>query len=227
MDSLLLGSFSIYRDFWNRTFKDPDVISVDKTGRATPATLRSASTSFIAGGLAGWTVSFIATPIEHVKARLQVQDGKNMYSGPVDCFRKIYQDHGLRGVYRGLSATFIFRSFFACFWGTYDVLNRTMQASTTLSVPLINFVAAGVAAQVYWVTGYPTDVIKQRIMTEPLDGARRLVKWKDVARSIYAESGWRGFWRGFLPCFLRAFPANAMSIVTFEAVMRHTGYSKL
>ena len=107
-----------------------------------------------------------------------------------------------------------------------------MQSSTNLSVPLINFIAAGIAAQLYWLTGYPTDVIKQRIMTGPLGGeindkAKRLARWKGVARSIYTESGWRGFWRGFLPCFLRAFPANAMSIVTFEAVMRTTTYAKV
>lgn len=227
MDSLLLGSFSIYRDFLNRISQHPEALPVLETGRAAPANLSSASVSFIAGGLAGWTVSFIAAPIEHVKARLQVQYGRSKYAGPTDCFRKIYQDHGISGLYRGLSATIIFRSFFAFFWGSYDVMNRTMQASTSLSVPLINFMAAGVAAQLYWLTGYPTDVIKQRIMTEPLggvtnDGVRRLVRWKDAARSIYTESGWRGFWRGFLPCFLRAFPANAMSIVTFEAVMRST-----
>jgi solute carrier family 25 carnitine/acylcarnitine transporter 20/29 len=232
MDSLLLGSFSIYRDFLNRIVQHPGAIAVKDIGRAAPASLGSASVSFIAGGLAGWTVSFIAAPTEHIKARLQVQDGKSKYSSPTDCFRKIYQSHGIPGLYRGLSATIIFRSFFAFFWGSYDILNRTMQSSTSLSVPLINFIAAGIAAQLYWLTGYPTDVIKQRIMTGPLGGvtndkARRLARWKGVARSIYAESGWRGFWRGFLPCFLRAFPANAMSIVTFEAVMRTTTYAKV
>jgi hypothetical protein len=34
------------------------------------------------------------------------------------------------------------------------------------------------------------------------------------------ENGWRGYWRGFVPCFLRAFPANAMALVAFEGVMR-------
>lgn len=113
MDSLLLGSFSIYRDFLNRISQHPEALPVLETGRAAPANLSSASVSFIAGGLAGWTVSFIAAPIEHVKARLQVQYGRSKYAGPTDCFREIYQDHGISGLYRGLSATIIFRSFFA------------------------------------------------------------------------------------------------------------------
>jgi solute carrier family 25 carnitine/acylcarnitine transporter 20/29 len=43
--------------------------------------------------MAGTTVSFIAAPVEHIKARLQVQyaadKSKRMYSGPIDCLRKM------------------------------------------------------------------------------------------------------------------------------------------
>jgi hypothetical protein len=43
--------------------------------------------------MAGTTVSFVAAPVEHVKARLQVQyaadKSKRMYSGPIDCLRKM------------------------------------------------------------------------------------------------------------------------------------------
>lgn len=46
-----------------------------------------------AGVLAGATVSFIAAPVEHVKARLQVQyqadKSKRLYSGPLDCTKKL------------------------------------------------------------------------------------------------------------------------------------------
>lgn len=220
MDSLLLGSFSVYRSFLADSVRIPRIWTHDSFAGAAPS---SVATHFMAGALAGWTVSFIAAPIEHIKARLQVQYGtrraERVYSGPLDCCQKIYRHYGISGIYRGLFATLVFRSFFAVFWASYDVLNRGMQASTSLSLPLVNFVAAGLAAQAYYLTGYPTDIIKQRVMTEPLSRGRGS-RWRDVAKAIYRESGWRGYWRGFLPCFLRAFPANAMSIMTFEAVMR-------
>lgn len=62
-------------------------------------------------------------------------------------------------------------------------------------------------------------------MTDPLskglgDGERQFAKWKDAARSIWVRDGVKGYWRGFVPCFLRAFPANAMALMTFEGVMR-------
>jgi solute carrier family 25 (mitochondrial carnitine/acylcarnitine transporter), member 20/29 len=100
-----------------------------------------------------------------------------------------------------------------------------MKQHTQLSTPAINFWAGGLSAQIFWLTSYPSDVVKQRIMTDPLggalgDGERRFRRWKDAAAAVGRESGWKGYWRGFLPCFLRAFPANAMALVAFEGVMR-------
>ncbi|KAL9604009.1 MAG: hypothetical protein Q9219_000771 [cf. Caloplaca sp. 3 TL-2023] len=183
----------------------------------------------IAGIMAGSTVSFIAAPVEHIKARLQVQyavdKSKRFYSGPVDCCTKILRAHGFRGLYHGLTATLLFRSFFFFWWASYDILTQTLSSRTSLSAPSINFWAGGLSAQVFWITSYPSDVVKQRIMTDPLggklgDGNRRFFKWRDAAREIWLKDGMRGFWRGFLPCFMRAFPANAVALVAFESVMR-------
>lgn len=47
----------------------------------------------LAGLAGGLTVSFVATPVEQIKARLQVQydtaAGVKTYSGPIDCIRKV------------------------------------------------------------------------------------------------------------------------------------------
>jgi solute carrier family 25 carnitine/acylcarnitine transporter 20/29 len=139
--------------------------------------------------------------------------------------KKIYKFHGIPGLYHGLSATLLFRSFFFFWWGSYDIFTRLLSDRTQLSTPGVNFWAGGLSAQVFWMFSYPSDVVKQRIMTDPLgkglnDGERRFPNWKTAARAVYAENGWKGYWRGFVPCFLRAFPANAVALVAFEGVMR-------
>lgn len=185
----------------------------------------------IAGLLAGFSVSFFAAPIEHIKSRLQVQYSKSQrfYTGPIDCIMKIYTHHGLRGIYHGLIATLIFRSSFFFWWSSYDILTTQFQKHTSLSISMVNFYAGGLSAQIFWCFSYPSDVVKQRIMTDPLGGTLKDGKprwlgwgsgWWNAARGVLAESGYKGYWRGFLPCFLRAFPANAMAMATFEAVMR-------
>lgn len=236
MDSIMLGSLTLYRRILHQTLFNPnresaspfsilrrDLPPPDKTHRL--PTIGHA----IAGVMAGSTVSFVAAPVEHIKARLQIQYSSNkadrLYKGPIDCAMKIYKFHGIPGIYHGLSSTLVFRSFFFFWWGSYDIFTRLLSEKTKLSTPAINFWAGGLSAQVFWLTSYPSDVVKQRIMTDPLagglnDGVRRFPNWRTAAKAVYVENGWRGYWRGFLPCFLRAFPANAMALVAFEGVMR-------
>ena len=228
MDSLMLGSLTWYRRLLNENvFRPLRARSNHQANRwddneddAKLPVLGHA----IAGTMAGWTVSFLAAPIEHVKARLQVQYQANKadrpYSGPIDCSRKILAQHGVRGLYHGLFATLVFRTFFFFWWGSYDVFTTVFQRNTNLSTPAINFWAGGLSAQVFWLTTYPSDVVKQRIMTDSLGPDRKFPRWRDAAVAVYRESGYRGYWRGFVPCFLRAFPANAMALVAFEGVMR-------
>ncbi|KAF2005538.1 mitochondrial carnitine/acylcarnitine carrier protein [Amniculicola lignicola CBS 123094] len=217
MDSLMLGSLTVYRRLLNDNLFNP------RRDLSKPAQLPVLGHA-MAGILAGWTVSFIAGPVEHIKARLQVQyqadKSKRLYSGPIDCLKKTFRNHGLRGVWHGLSATLLFRTFFCFWWGTYDIFTRTFRTHTSLSDPAINFWAGGLSAQIFWLTSYPSDVVKQRIMTDPLGPERRFLRWRDAAKAVYRENGWRGYWRGFVPCFLRAFPANACALVAFEGVMR-------
>ncbi|TGO60407.1 hypothetical protein BOTNAR_0146g00200 [Botryotinia narcissicola] len=237
MDSIMLGSLTFYRKLLHQTLFSPSRMAATPSSLArpgdslTPSQIHKLPTigHALAGVMAGATVSFIAAPVEHLKARLQIQysskKSERLYSGPIDCARKIYRYHGIPGLYHGLSATLFFRSFFFFWWGSYDVFTRLLSEKTQLSTPAINFWAGGLSAQVFWMTSYPSDVVKQRIMTDPLagglgDGVRRFPNWKSAAREVYRESGWKGYWRGFLPCFLRAFPANAVALVAFEGVMR-------
>ncbi|EGC41630.1 mitochondrial carrier protein [Histoplasma capsulatum var. duboisii H88] len=222
MDSVMLGSLTLYRRFlFEHVFSNKQLRRLIPFASDKIPDRLSSFGHGIAGIMAGSTVSFIAAPVEHVKARLQIH-------GPIDCMKKILHVHGIAGIYRGLGATLIFRSFFFFWWGTYDIFSRLMKQNTRLSTPAINFWAGGLSAQVFWLTSYPSDVVKQRIMTDPLggklgDGERRFLRWGDAAMAVVKESGWRGYWRGFLPCFLRAFPANAMALVAFEGVMRYMG----
>ncbi|CAK7198742.1 hypothetical protein SEUCBS139899_001406 [Sporothrix eucalyptigena] len=228
MDSVMLGSLTMYKKLLGKHVFGLDA-SATTAGAAAGGPALPSYGHGIAGIFSGFTVSFVAAPFEHLKARLQVQYAANkadrLYHGPLDCAGKIYRSHGIRGIYHGLGATMVFRSFFFFWWGSYDVFSRLLNKHTSLPPALVNFWAGGLSAQVFWIVAYPSDVVKQRIMTDPLggalnDGTPRFPRWRDAAKAVYQESGYKGYWRGFLPSFLRAFPANAMALVAFEAVMR-------
>jgi len=87
----MLGSLHTYRR-WLKTLSGQETLSLLNHG--------------LAGAGAGFTVSFVAAPIEHVKvlhfhtinliqARLQVQysSADRIYSGPIDAYKKIVLPH--------------------------------------------------------------------------------------------------------------------------------------
>lgn len=91
----MLGSLTLYRRLLlENVFSKPHIRPYlpFKRYQPDPSILPSFGHG-LAGIMAGTTVSFIAAPVEHIKARLQVQyaadKSKRMYSGPIDCLSKM------------------------------------------------------------------------------------------------------------------------------------------
>jgi solute carrier family 25 (mitochondrial carnitine/acylcarnitine transporter), member 20/29 len=115
----------------------------------------------------------------------------------------------------------MFRTVFFVWWSTYELYTRLFQKYSSLSLPSINFWAGGLSAQTFWLASFPFDVVKQRMMTDSLDRDKRKYKnWLDAWTSIWRQEGVKGYYRGFVPCILRAFPANAAALFMFERTMR-------
>ncbi|KAJ3149440.1 hypothetical protein HDU89_003804 [Geranomyces variabilis] len=207
MDSVQMGSLNNFR-LW---IADPD-----------PLTTLTTRHHALAGLGAGIVVSFVACPVEVLKARLQVQyDAETkLYKGPVDCVRQLVRNNGIRGLYKGLSACLLFRSFFWVLWGSYDLYTTAFANSKLMPAVTVPFFAGGCAATTFWAISFPADVMKQRMMTQPDSYPRKYPSLASCISQTWRGEGWRGFYRGFMPCFLRSFPTNGAAIFVFEGAMR-------
>ncbi|WVO15542.1 hypothetical protein L204_103202 [Cryptococcus depauperatus] len=199
----------------------------------------------IAGLFAGWTNSTVAHPTEIIKCKLQLQLVQPahmpiLYSGPLDVIKQTVREQGVfSGMWRCWGASLCFRSFHGALFGSFEALNRVFKSwdSTSWEIPteLANFIAGGLASNVYWLSALPTDNVKNRIMADDIKNP----KYKgvfDAYRQIWMESydpskdigwnasaRWKTFYRGFVPVVLRAFPTNAAALMVWEAVMRYSG----
>lgn len=242
-DSVLLGSLHNYRRMFARFTG-----SNTEDGARLPIRYHA-----LAGLMAGWTNSFVTTPVELIKAKLQMQTqrvsihipgqahttvGAREYSGPVDCARQVVAKHGLRGMWHALPATLLFRSSFAAMFGSYEYF-QTMFASWKgstweLSPGTITFLSGGLAAEVFWLTAFPADVIKNRMMADSLKSPRYptmksafLSVWRSPGPDASVFRRIRVYYTGFLPCLLRAFPTNAAALFAFETAMRFMDAEKI
>ncbi|KAJ2766966.1 hypothetical protein IWQ56_003512 [Coemansia nantahalensis] len=210
MDAVQLGSLSNYRLLLQRH---------DKARRLTH--LEHA----LAGLGAGWTVALVASPVEITKMRLQMQyvsGADRQYRGPLDVARHLTRAYGPLGLWHGLHATMAQRSFFFFLWGSYDVYSewlRSLRLPDSRRIPehLVNFLAGGMAANTFWTLCYPVDVVKNRYMNQPDPSPISFVR---MFAHVRRTEGLRGFFRGFVPSFIRSFPTNASAILVWESTMR-------
>jgi solute carrier family 25 carnitine/acylcarnitine transporter 20/29 len=180
---------------------------------------------YVSGSVAGVANSILASPIEHIRSRLQTQISGSL--GPADMIKKIYQKTGFVGIMKGFVPTAIREGhgmgmYFLTF--EYMVQRDTMKNKIQRKeVPGLRLCLYGAASgYAMWLSVYPVDFIKSRIQTDNLESPKYR-GMKDVVKSVYKEQGIKGFFKGFTPTILRAAPANAATFYAFELTMRTLG----
>jgi len=186
---------------------------------------------FACGTIVGFTVAFVESPVDFFKSQLQTQYGSGgnvKYTGFLDCASKIWKNHGLRGIYQGLSATLL-RDIpaNAAYFGFYEISRRAMvkQGQSPSDLPAWKvLIAGGIGGMMYWATTYPFDVVKSTMQTDSTILSERKYKGLlDTFSKIYKTEGYGGFFKGVAPCMLRSFPANAVCFLLYEWCRKYTG----
>ena len=185
----------------------------------------------VTGAIAGCVQSFICSPIEMVKTRLQMQGvgqqrklfalSTHLYKGPIDCLKKSYAKRGLQqGVMRGLSMTLArdIPSFAAYFPAWQFFVSNFSPTGKEADMPMyMSLIGGGFTGIAAWTVSYPFDVVKSRYQAAR-DHVYKGV-WDCAMKSLRSE-GWRVFTRGFVPCTLRAVPTNAFTYPVYAFLKR-------
>lgn len=172
---------------------------------------------YLAGAFAGLTNSVLSGPIEHVRIRLQTQPhgADRLYSGPLDCIKKLSAHEGvLRGLYRGQAVT-LWREAqaYGVWFLTFEYLmaqdmKRNNVKRSDISSPKIAFYG-GLAGEALWIASYPFDVVKSKMQSDGFGPDQRYKSMRDCFAQTYRAEGMRGFWKGIGPTLARAMPVSA------------------
>jgi solute carrier family 25 carnitine/acylcarnitine transporter 20/29 len=82
--------------------------------------------------------------------------------------------------------------------------------------------AGGVAGAAFWLSVYPTDVIKSVIQVDNYHNPK-YAGTMDAFQKVYAAEGVKGLFRGFSPAMARSIPANAACFLAYELVRESLG----
>lgn len=169
----------------------------------------SMQSHFLAGSAAGLAQSFVCSPMELIKTRLQLQsqNTKNkQFTGALHCLGHIFKTEGVRGVYRGIGITCLrdlpgFSSYFV----SYEMLIRVNPNPGNFYL----FMAGGIAGVISWILTVPMDVIKSRLQADGMGDKHRYTGIRDCLTQSYKEEGLAFLTRGMCSTLLRAFFINA------------------
>ncbi|CAF1533882.1 unnamed protein product, partial [Didymodactylos carnosus] len=189
---------------------------VDAMERETPLVhVTSAAT-------AGIAMSTCTNPLWFIKTRLQL-DSRDLRT--TDIIREVYRQNGLRGFYKGISASYVGVSETIVHFVIYEQLKAQIQLMQTNLAHspddpgIFNFVsylgAAACSKSCASTLCYPHEVLRTRLREEG-------TKYKTLVqtfKTILSEESYRGLYRGLLTHLIRQIPNTAIMMATYEIVV--------
>ncbi len=172
-------------------------------------------TVFAAGAVAGAIQSLITAPVENIKIKCQVNDGK--VSPTRELVRLVRTQGAASGLMRGLWVTSLrdvpsFGVYFVAYDAVRELLNPGCR-ETNSDGASAHLLAGGLAGSAAWLSIYPIDVAKTRIQSSPAAKADSLL---DTLQAIRKE---KKMTAGLTSCILRAFALNAVVFSVYEATL--------
>merc|ERR1711953_436620 len=167
----------------------------------------------LSGGVAGGCQVLFTNPLEIVKIRMQLDRTATLAATA--------KEVGFRGLYQGASACLLRDiPFSAIYFPAYAHLKQAFADDTGYNSPMSLLVAGAIAGMPAASLVTPADVIKTRLQVVAREGQTSYNGLMDATRKIYAEEGFRAFWKGAIARMCRSSPQFGVTLVTYELLQR-------
>ncbi|KAF8329380.1 mitochondrial carrier [Cantharellus anzutake] len=195
----------------------------------------------IAAATAGIATSTATNPIWVVKTRLQLENqhaesststSTSRFAKSLEYTKNIIRNEGFRGLYRGLSASYLGVTEGTIQWVLYERLKKLSggdgaqksngEKSSLFQQWLGMMGSAGTAKMAASLITYPHEVIRTRLRqpVDPKTGRVRYTGLLQTLRLVLAEEGTRSLYGGLSAHLLRVVPNAAVMYTIYEGVLR-------
>lgn len=206
-----------------------------------------------AAAVAGIATGTATNPIWLVKTRLQLDKNKSssdpsrgrQYKNSWDCVRQTVRHEGIKGLYRGLTASYLGVTESTLQWVLYERMKLALarREAQRLANPAYKrtfyddaeewggkFSVAALAKGFAAAITYPHEVVRTRLRQAPttIDSTTGRVTMKYTGliqcfKTVAKEEGMAGLYGGMTPHLLRAVPSAAIMFGTYEVLLKVFG----
>ncbi|KAG1492947.1 hypothetical protein G6F47_005947 [Rhizopus delemar] len=176
----------------------------------------------IASAMSAGALSTILTnPLWVIKTRLMTQNERTLYryNNTIHAFSTIAKEEGFRGFYKGLGPSLIGISHVAVQFPLYEKLKVVLHTEMTTGGSSSILLASALSKMAASLATYPHEVIRTRLQNQ----TRKPYKYNGIVHAIKVmskEEGVRGFYKGLSTNLVRTVPSSALTILTYELVVR-------
>ncbi|KAG5921553.1 hypothetical protein E4U42_005792 [Claviceps africana] len=198
----------------------------------------------LAGVAAGVATSTATNPIWMVKTRLQLDKNvsersggamQRQYRNSYDCVRQIVRDEGMRGLYKGMSASYLGVAESTLQWMLYEQLKASLARreeriqrsgrEKTWWDRTVDWTgkagAAGGAKLLAAILAYPHEVARTRLRQAPSEAGRpKYTGLVQCFKLVWKEEGFVGLYGGLTPHLMRTVPSAAIMFSMYEGILR-------
>uniref|UniRef100_A0A915DM57 Exonuclease domain-containing protein n=1 Tax=Ditylenchus dipsaci TaxID=166011 RepID=A0A915DM57_9BILA len=177
----------------------------------------SAAVHMTSAGLGGkFLTATIINPVWLVKTRLQLHQG---HLGLLPCIKRIYANEGIKGFYKGVTASYVGISETIIQFVVYEYLRARLDEADAAMDEDTKFykfmVIGGMAKFCACITTYPHEVVRTRLREE---GSEARGFWKTL-RQVWREGRFSSCYRGVSVQLMRSVPNTAITMGTYELVV--------
>ncbi|CAL3969254.1 unnamed protein product [Diplocarpon coronariae] len=199
--------------------------------------------AFVAGGVAACGAVTATHPFEAVKIRMQLQGElqekalqPRMYKGPFHGVSVIVRNEGIRGIYRGIGAAYVYQMILnGCRLGFYEPIRETVTSAIytdsktqSLGVNIFSGASSGILGAA---AGSPFFLVKTRLQSfspfAPVGTQHNYKNAVDGMRLIYKGEGTTGLYRGVGAAMVRTGFGSSVQLPTYffakRRLVKHFG----
>ncbi|KAL0954101.1 hypothetical protein HGRIS_005248 [Hohenbuehelia grisea] len=182
-----------------------------------------------AAAIAGIATGTATNPIWVVKTRLQLSSrraeaaGSARVAGSWATIKQIMREEGVRGFYKGLSASYLGVTEGTIQWVLYEKLKRLSadaEGRGGVQEWLGMLGSAGTAKCVASLITYPHEVLRTRLRQPQVNGVVKYTGLVQTLKLVIAEEGARSLYGGLSAHLMRVVPNAAVMYSIYEGILR-------
>lgn len=181
--------------------------------------------SLVAGSISGAVARAVTAPLDTIKIRLQLLLSRDKHSSLALTVKKLLRNEGVTALWKGnVPAEILYVLYGASQFTSYSLLNtglRDLQDSFNVSMsPLLHTFTVGCGAGLSsTVLTYPFDLLRTKLAANE---GEKFLSMTSVARDIYRERGFIGYFAGIRPSLLSIVASSGLFFWSYSLARRTT-----